>query len=111
MTSSSMWVTPCVTCKHYGYHGCTATSAEQCPYGLIAKKEDETARINGYSDEMLNVLIEDARKVAAQLVAAKPTGPKAHYGQTETDTFTKAVEDQREALYGYRRDAAGKVMR
>jgi hypothetical protein len=78
--------------------------------GLVEKKEDEKARIYGFRDELLAVLIEDAGKVAAKLEASGPKGPKARYGKPGADSLSAAVEDQRERLFGYRRDAKGQVI-
>jgi hypothetical protein len=78
--------------------------------GLIAKKEDEKARIIEFSDDMLKILTEDALLVAGKLEAVKSSGPKSRYGVTETNDFKEAMEKQREAFYGYRRGLDGTVL-
>jgi signal transduction protein with GAF and PtsI domain len=78
---------------------------------LIAKKDEEAERITSFTDDYLRLLAEDAAKVAAKLVDATPTGPKAQYEKGDSDEFAAALEASRKQMYGYTRDANGNVVR
>lgn len=57
----------------------------------------------------LDLLREDAVKVAAKISKPEPAGPKAKYGGPSSD-YTSALEDTRERLYGFRRGDDGQVI-
>ena len=70
-----------------------------------SKRAEETQRLSGLSDEVLDQLTVDTENLIK--VMPKPAGPKATYtAEQEND----AVEAERERLLGYRRDKDGKIL-
>ena len=67
-------------------------------------------RLKELDDVTLDLLREDADKVAEKMAKAPPTGPKAKYTKDDKSAFEAAVELKREELLGYKRDAQGKVV-
>jgi len=77
---------------------------------LVKDRQAEATRLKELDDRTLDLLKEDAEKVAEKMAKAQPTGPKAKYTGDDKSTFEAAVESKREELFGYKRDASGKVM-
>jgi len=68
-----------------------------------ADRQAEIDRLTKLDDGALDLLEEDAVKVAENMAKAQPAGPKAKYSPEDRDTFEAAVEDARERLFGHRR--------
>jgi len=73
--------------------------------GLVRDREAEAQRLKELDDGTLILLAEDADQVAEKLAKAPPTGPKAKYTGNDKSTFEAAVDDMREQLFGYRKEA------
>lgn len=73
--------------------------------GLVADRQTEAERLKELDDQTLDLLREDAGKVAEKMAKAPPTGPKAKYTADDKSTFEGAVEDARERLFGHRKEA------
>jgi chromosome segregation ATPase len=80
--------------------------------GLFEAKDRQTeaTRLKELDDGILVLLAEDAGKVAERMARATPAGPKAKYTGDDKGTFEASVESKREELFGYKRDASGKVV-
>ena len=87
-----------------------ATLEARAKAGLVKDREAEAERLKGLDDQILDLLREDAEKVAEKMAKAPPTGPKAKYTKDDKSAFEAAIEDRREQLFGYRRDAQGKAV-
>jgi len=68
-----------------------------------AERQAEIDRLTTLDDGALDLLEEDAVKVAEMAAKAQPASPKAKYTPKDRDTFEAAVEDARERLFGHRR--------
>ena len=68
-----------------------------------AERQAEADRLTTLDDGALDLLEEDAVKVAENMAKVQPAGPKAKYTPEDRDTFKAAVEDTRERLFGHRR--------
>jgi DNA repair exonuclease SbcCD ATPase subunit len=73
--------------------------------GLVADRQAEAERLKELDDPTLDLLREDAEKVAEKMAKAPPTGPKAKYTADDKSAFEGAVEDARERLFGHRKEA------
>ncbi len=78
--------------------------------GLVRDRVKEEERLKGLEDGALTLLAEDAEKVAEKMAKAQPTGPKTKYTGDDKTSFEASVESKREELFGYKRDASGKVV-
>jgi hypothetical protein len=78
--------------------------------GLVADRQVEAERLKELDDVTLDLLREDAEKVAEKMAKSPPIGPKAKYTVDDKSAFEAAVESKREDLFGHRRDAQGKVV-
>ena len=85
-----------------------ATLEARVKAGLVDDKEAEAERLKDLDAGTLDLLREDAVKVAAKITKPEPTGPKARYGGPSSD-YTAAVEDTRQRLFGFRRGTDGQV--
>jgi len=72
--------------------------------GLAQDRQAEATRLKELDDVTLDLLREDADKVAERLAKAQPPGPKAKYTKDDKSAFEAAVEDARERLFGHRRE-------
>ena len=77
---------------------------------LVKDRQAEATRLKELDDRTLDLLKEDAEKVAEKMAKAQPTGPKAKYTGDDKTSFEASVESKREELFGYKRDASGKVV-
>lgn len=83
-----------------------ATVEARLEAGLTRDREAETERLKGLDEETLALLREDAERVAEKVAkASTPSGPKAKYTAERQNAFDSAVEDMREKLFGYRKEA------
>lgn len=88
-----------------------ATVTARVEAGLSPDRDTATEELKDYSDAMLILAASDAGKVKKKIEAVKPTGPKTKFdGKEDRDTFTAAIEEKRDELYGYTRGADGKVV-
>jgi len=87
-----------------------ATLEARSNAGLVKDRQAEAERLKELDDEILNLLREDAEKVAEKMARAQPTGPKVKYTKDDKSAFEGAIEDRREELFGYKRDTQGKVV-
>jgi predicted nucleic acid-binding Zn-ribbon protein len=76
--------------------------------GLAKDRRAESERLVGLDDATLELMVEDAERVAERLARAKPHGPKTRYASNTVGTFEAAVEDMREQLFGHRREVGGR---
>jgi hypothetical protein len=77
---------------------------------LVKDRQAEATRLKDLDDKILILLAEDAEKVAEKMAKAQPTGPKTKYTGDDKTSFEASVESKREELFGYKRDASGKVV-
>lgn len=77
---------------------------------LVKDRQAEATRLKELDDRTLDLLKEDAEKVAEKMAKAQPTGPKTKYTGDDKTSFEASVESKREELFGYKRDASGKVV-
>jgi hypothetical protein len=77
---------------------------------LVKDRQAEATRLKEHDDRTLDLLREDAEKVAEKMAKAPPTGPKTKFTKDDKSAFEAAVESKREELFGYKRDASGKVV-
>jgi len=77
---------------------------------LVKDRQAEATRLKELDDRTLSLLREDAEKVAEKMAKAQPTGPKTKYTGDDKTSFEASVESKREELFGYKRDASGKVV-
>ena len=77
---------------------------------LVKDRQAEATRLKELDDRTLDLLKEDAEKVAEKMAKAGPPSPKAKYTGDDKSTFEAAVKSKREELFGYKRDASGKVV-
>jgi regulator of replication initiation timing len=78
--------------------------------GLVKDRQAEVERLKELDDKTLDLLREDAEKVAEKMAKAPPTGPKTRYTKDDKSAFEAAVETKREELFGYKRDTQNKVV-
>jgi len=73
--------------------------------GLVRDREAEVERLKAFDDATLDLLREDAERVAEKVAkASAPSGPKARYTAEHKSAFNEAVEEMRERLFGYRKE-------
>jgi regulator of replication initiation timing len=87
-----------------------ATLEARAKADLVKDRQAEATRLKELDDKTLDLLREDAEKVAEKMAKAPPTGPKTKFTKDDKSAFEAAVEGKREEFFGYRRDAQGKVV-
>ena len=77
---------------------------------LVPDLEAEKTRLADYDEPYLKLLAEDAEKVAAVLETERPAAKYRNAGPTDMNALQEKIEERRAAIFGYTRDASGKVV-